>query len=123
MSNLNPEVLLYNKLVQIFPPVQIAPSGESVYHSVPGVDPVAPYVLYRRNSSENERDIQGNMVSQKIELIVKVASMFFQNTLITMPDNFTDNSTGLVWYFTLEDQSQDVENYDMSFSYIAFTNS
>ena len=23
MSNLNPEVLLYNKLVQIFPPVQI----------------------------------------------------------------------------------------------------
>ena len=119
MSNLNPEVLLYNKLVQIFPPVQIAPSGESVYHSVPGVDPVAPYVLYRRNSSENERDIQGNMVSQKIELIVKVASMFFANTILPMPDNWEDSG----WYFTLNDQSQDVENYDVSFSYIAFTNS
>jgi hypothetical protein len=118
----NPEPLLVNQLLTIFPREQIAPAGLTVYHSPVGEDPIVPYCLYRRTSSHFERDLDGVAHGIVVDFDVSVDSMFFDNVANSgMPDNWIDSSTGSNWFFTLEGVEADQIDFRVIYSYSAST--
>jgi hypothetical protein len=112
-----PESLLFNKLVTVFPGARVAVAGDTVYHqdNADPNDPIPPYVLYRRTSTIEDRDLQNNLSASHLEFDVSVGSMFFNQVDAAMPDNWVDSG----WYFALSGQSSDQSNFEEVFSYEA----
>jgi hypothetical protein len=112
------EGLLCSKLLTIFPSAQLAPNGTFV-NSASG-DPVEPFALYRRVSTTNMRSTDDTLYHQVIDFEVAVSSLFWSELVIAMPDYWTAQaSDGGTWYFTLDGQQTDEQNFQIVFTFVA----